>query len=1681
MSQHPAGSYETQFEAHSDDEENLFNVERILAERGRKYLVQWEGIDPVTGEKWAPDWVPKTDCTDDLIADWKQEKARMKPKKGASVKGTSSGSGSVDGPARPSKSRSVSGRSTTSRVTEASTSTRSRSPAPLPKKTTPSRRQPAFYIELPPRGSKRRRESDPKPEPMSPIKRMKLGGPASPLPASPFDNDDGGVGPMFPKKRTGPVTYGKKTRKPQVVKSPSFPKLTGPYVREQNVAESSRSRDSTHPEPTKRQAGDGREDEGNADDANTDTETEDESPPAPPSKPRIDSRTSPLKSKSEPLIKPRTRNATRNAPPEPEPQRASSLPFERPHPTSAARTRSLPVRSVTAHREIRKQISLGLPGLPENYPWWPRVVERDETLRRRSDPKSRTSIATNTSHKSTETSIAGPSVLPEANIVSVPEAEGPRPASPPLAHSPLHEPSPPPAPSPPPVPPSLSPEVLPKRSSLAKSTAGSSGRPSAAKSVSFRVEGVDDFDEYQDDYEPAAPDDRGVNSERVMSSIESENEPVSHEPTQQPSPIEQSQSQSQSNSDSSKSTHISDSQDGTEEAEKRDADFGNTVENEVEESEGEVENLELAPRELEDEEREGGSEEDQEEDQEDQEDQEDEQEDEHDEIQQGEEAPMHSSPSLGDDAPELPPEPDVDMGSPGRELSPPADIQLDESLDRPGDTGDMDGVQDDEQAHAPEELSEGTDADASMAHATEVDMLLSSDVSQRSEPNDEVEKEDSAPAMGDSTTDTLKSTADAQQEHHAGEPVDSTPALTDSSSGRVAAPDPRTAIDHPTTREVISTLLPGILDTPSQSQSQPRSLSTETQDHSLIPPALPAQILADVLAQPDIITTPQHAQSQPEKTHSSIEEPASSWNIPQPGQLPPQIDTISNFTPTNPSIKPSPAVPSPDRGRILPSSLASGINGHGGAAVPANQGPSHVNGSESSQETRHNPSSAPFFPASSRSSELGAVPEMSLEVFKQHSRHVSPDSDIGEFSPRKPSPARPSPHSSERASVRSYQQRLAYQSSPSPGDTWNRARRAGRNSLHSSPSFRHSTGGDTGKQIQEQTTRIQSLLADLANLEAAKKAIETKASAFVESTNQLNEVLQQEREEHAEAIEMQSATILNLEKQLELVRSQYETAESQREFALEQHTRASTEAKRMSDENKVLEAKVEKLERQLSSGLRQWQVGFESNVARHQQEVQMLKGQLTIEREMYARSKAPELCRRAAEWYELKKQIKELEEEAAEAERRETLLRDREIDIRRRELAVAGREQALEDSERATQSHAQTTRLSQDDLQTETMLSDRSVVLAGLNGDLGEELVWMCSYRESTGKICGKVFDSMGQSQEPNTPQPTSPTTSPLTRKRDKLAQINVGRETVKYHYGRPACDHLHIIHMILTKAYNRSQNLYINSVEDFCLWAPPYSDGKNSSIGEVEQIVVSWCVKPGYGTRLTPDGTIKGAHFVQTPDYVQVTGWGDFTKMNIPKGDAGGELDPHGADGLGNPHGGLVFGSTFGKLQQYHEWTNFMSSTEFCIRACKDGPKAAKTCNHIYDVMGCGWNMPGNYDQGVFENCLGDSAQPMGIYGSSTFHQGDPSTPQPHPAPKSSSCTTVSSIRNAGATTSTISTTTTPPATSSTSRSGQTPASPTTTVPNGAGRKAGNDKAPALGGAILSGAAVALGFFIIF
>ncbi|GJJ15048.1 hypothetical protein Clacol_009323 [Clathrus columnatus] len=179
--------------------------------------------------------------------------------------------------------------------------------------------------------------------------------------------------------------------------------------------------------------------------------------------------------------------------------------------------------------------------------------------------------------------------------------------------------------------------------------------------------------------------------------------------------------------------------------------------------------------------------------------------------------------------------------------------------------------------------------------------------------------------------------------------------------------------------------------------------------------------------------------------------------------------------------------------------------------------------------------------------------------------------------------------------------------------------------------------------------------------------------------------------------------------------------------------------------------------------------------------------------------------------------------------------------------------------------------------------------------------------------------------------------------------------------------------------------------------FAPPNPKG---DIGDTERIEVAYCTKSGRGTRLIPDGTLKGVHFVKTPDYVQITGVGDLTKLNIIDGDAGGELDPHGADGNGNPIGGLVFGNSFGQSLQYHEWTMFVSAGQFCFRACV-GPRAAQLCQHIYDEMGCDW-------VGFFKE---QHALPMGVYGTSTWHQGISPTPPPHPVASSSSCTAIPTV----------------------------------------------------------------------
>ncbi|WWC92559.1 uncharacterized protein L201_007518 [Kwoniella dendrophila CBS 6074] len=237
------------------------------------------------------------------------------------------------------------------------------------------------------------------------------------------------------------------------------------------------------------------------------------------------------------------------------------------------------------------------------------------------------------------------------------------------------------------------------------------------------------------------------------------------------------------------------------------------------------------------------------------------------------------------------------------------------------------------------------------------------------------------------------------------------------------------------------------------------------------------------------------------------------------------------------------------------------------------------------------------------------------------------------------------------------------------------------------------------------------------------------------------------------------------------------------------------------------------------------------------------------------------------------------------------------------------------------------------------------------------------------------------------------------------------------------------------------SRLITLNGVDDFCLWGPPDQSGDpKNEIGNIEPVVVAYCTKPRNGARLIPDGAITGAHFIKTPTYVQIHGFWDGTKVGIVAGDSGGELDPHGAENLGNPIGGNVTSNVEGKDVFYEEWMSFISYDQFCLRVCTaetSNVSAALQCEHELDIMGCQFVMAiENFYQSnnTFSSCEGEPAAPPGLYpqaggGYSTFRQrytqtdaagqglwtvGNTVTPSTVAFyPKTSNCNTYSTISN--------------------------------------------------------------------
>ncbi|KAJ6514256.1 hypothetical protein C8R47DRAFT_569347 [Mycena vitilis] len=235
---------------------------------------------------------------------------------------------------------------------------------------------------------------------------------------------------------------------------------------------------------------------------------------------------------------------------------------------------------------------------------------------------------------------------------------------------------------------------------------------------------------------------------------------------------------------------------------------------------------------------------------------------------------------------------------------------------------------------------------------------------------------------------------------------------------------------------------------------------------------------------------------------------------------------------------------------------------------------------------------------------------------------------------------------------------------------------------------------------------------------------------------------------------------------------------------------------------------------------------------------------------------------------------------------------------------------------------------------------------------------------------------------------------------------------------------------------------LSVNSIDDFCIFAPP----SLATIPDTESIEVAWCTMPRNNARVIPDGTFTGLSFLKTDFYVQIFGFGDFTRLNIAPNDGGGELDPHGATGAGNPEGGNVTTTIVDGIDEpIAEWMLYIDNNQFCLRACTNANStysAAFMCWHELDEMGCEFVMPGtyNYQGGIYETCDADVAYPPGWYpevnaGTTTFSTfaqyatgvytggdglptsytvGTTVTPSaPFMTPSSSNCVTQASISN--------------------------------------------------------------------
>jgi hypothetical protein len=315
----------------------------------------------------------------------------------------------------------------------------------------------------------------------------------------------------------------------------------------------------------------------------------------------------------------------------------------------------------------------------------------------------------------------------------------------------------------------------------------------------------------------------------------------------------------------------------------------------------------------------------------------------------------------------------------------------------------------------PEDGQDGVyarnDPDQSLAHAMEIDELLAGDVSHHSAENatklaaegDSYRGDASGSVIDltDSTMDVTQSVLDLDLDENrvadfmdttvdilppAVEPIFQHPPVDPASQPQPTQSDSQLPSSSASPPKVLKAV------TETASAFLPRLLSESSQSQHLISSQDPAPVSQEFLPPPQLQSQPQpqpQSQSQPQDhTHSSIEEP-SSWTFPPPGQIPHPSDTISSFTPTNPSTK-APPTAANTSGEQHPLS-SSAFPPSSGALPPAITADGHVPEplpTQSSVEMGRNSPPSTF-------STLGPVPDLSADIFQ---RRPSPGSDIGQFS-----------------------------------------------------------------------------------------------------------------------------------------------------------------------------------------------------------------------------------------------------------------------------------------------------------------------------------------------------------------------------------------------------------------------------------------------------------------------------------------------------------------------------------------------------------------------------------------------------------------------------------------------------------------------------------------------------------